>query len=110
MQLFVGTPNLGSRCIQLSDKLDNAGMEVEVKEKALAAYREFLTEKWSEDAMFMNYLEGLQLASACADAVALEGELSYEKMDTLLKLIAAVMTVRGSARDEYIASMELSRL
>ena len=58
----------------------------------------------------MNYLESVQFASACADAVVADGELTNEKMSLVLKQQAAVMTVRGSApREEYISSMALTR-
>jgi len=113
MQLFVGTPNLNARCIQLSQKLGGlvGSVEEDVKEKALQTYRSYLQEVWTEDAMFMNYLEGLQFASACADIVASGNELSAENMNEILSSQAAVMTLRGeSARLEYIDSMRLSRL
>jgi hypothetical protein len=51
-------------------------------DRAITEYREFLESVWSEEAMFMNYLEGMQFASACADVVA-------------------------STRDEYIAAFEI---
>ncbi len=113
MQLFVGTPNLEARCIQLSQKLGGlvSSVEEDVKEKALQTYRSYLQEVWTEDAMFMNYLEGLQFASACADIVASGNELSAENMNEILSSQAAVMTLRGeSARLEYIDSLRLSRL
>jgi hypothetical protein len=69
-----------------------------------------LEEVWTEDAMFMNFLEGLQFATACADMVIAGVELSKIEMSNILKNQAAVMTVRGTVRDEFIASMELSRL
>lgn len=51
--------------------------------------------------MFMNYLEGKRFASSCAEIVAAKNNLSKEDMSPLLKKQAAVMTVRGAARDEY---------
>ena len=110
LQLFVGTPNLDAKCIMLINKLSLGGFDEDVKQTALAVYREFLTERWTDDVMFMNYLEGLQFASSCADLLAREGELKKESMEQILSKQANVMTVRGSARDEYVTSMELSRL
>jgi len=110
LQLFVGTPNLDAKCIMLVNKLSLGGFDEDVKQTALAVYREFLTERWTDDVMFMNYLEGLQFASSCADLLAREGELKKESMEHILSKQANVMTVRGSARDEYVTSMELSRL
>jgi len=108
MQLFVGTPNRESRVMQLEQKL--MGVDVEMKEKAIEVYNTFLAKVWAEDAMFMNYLEGLQFATACANLVMAGVELTETEMSNILKAQAAVMTVRGSVRDEFIASMELSRL
>jgi hypothetical protein len=108
MQIFVGTPNKGARVIQFEQKL--IGIDEISKEKAIKAYSNFLEEVWTEDAMFMNFLEGLQFATACADMVIAGVELSKIEMSNILKNQAAVMTVRGTVRDEFIASMELSRL
>ena len=113
MQLFVGTPNLESRCIQFHEKLNALRIEandVEKGDSLGARYKEFLHKVWEKDAMFMNYLEGLQFASACANVVASNLELTEEVMEEILEKQAAVMTVRGTARDEYVASMEMSRL
>ena len=60
--------------------------------------------------MFLNYLEGMQFASACASIVASGSELTDEEMARMLKAQAAVMTAKGAVRDEILASMELSRL
>merc|ERR1711957_755148 len=109
MHLFVGTPNLEARVMQFKHKL-LAHSNTQVKARVVANYRMFLASVWSEDAMFMNYLEGLQFASACADIVMSTNELTKDDMSVLLKKQAAVMTVRGSAREEYLSSMELSRL
>lgn len=110
IQLFVGTPNLNSRCIQFQQKLaTTVVLDEKTKGKALSSYTTFLESVWTQDAMFMNYLEGLQFASTCADIVASGDELTEEAMSLILKNQAAVMTVRGSARDEVIASMNLSR-
>lgn len=110
MQLFVGTPNLEARCIQLRQKLVGVAVSEERKQKAEETYRSFLESVWTEDAMFMNYLEGMQYAAACANIVASGAELTNDEMATILKTQAAVMTARGAVRDEYLASMEMSRL
>ncbi|KAL7551759.1 hypothetical protein ACHAWF_014948 [Thalassiosira exigua] len=110
MQLFVGTPNLESRVIQLHGQLAAVPVSPSAKDEAVEAFRSFLTSVWDEDVMFFNYLEGLQFASACADIVAKGGSLTVEKMDAILKAQAVVMTVRGQVREEYRASMGLSRL
>lgn len=110
LQLFVGTPNLQSRCILFQQQLSKISVESVVKEEAMKNYRSFLLSSWNETAMFMNYLEGVQFARACAAIVGNGKELTQETMATLLATQATVMTVRGSVRDEFIASMELSRL
>jgi hypothetical protein len=60
--------------------------------------------------MFMNYLEGAQFAAVCANIVASGSELTVEEMELFMTQQAAVMTVRGAVRDEYKASMDMSRL
>ena len=108
MQLFVGTPNRKSRVLQFEQKL--LGVNEESKAHAIEAYDNFLVKVWTHDAMFMNYLEGLQFATACANLVISGVELNETSMSNILTSQAAVMTVRGSVRDEFLASMELSRL
>lgn len=110
MTLFVGTPNLESRVIQLRNQLAAVPVSKSAKDDAEESVRSFLSSVWDEDAMFFNYLEGLQFASACADIVATGTELTEERMSSILKAQAVVMTVRGQAREEYKASMGLSRL
>ena len=110
LQLFVGTPNLEARMILFRQKLAAVPATEEQKKAALKTYREFLESVWTEDAMFMNYLEGMQFAAFCANLVASGTELSSAELESILKTQAAVMTVRGQVREEYRASMELSRL
>ena len=110
MQLFVGTPNLGSRCTQFRQQLSKVFADDETKQKAMQVYESFLSSEWNETAQFMNYLEGQQFASACADIVASGTELTNDVMKGILDVQAAVMTVRGTTREEFIASMGLSRL
>lgn len=111
MQLFVGTPNLESRVWQFKQKLSGK-VRRRVFKQAVQNFRDFLKSVWSQDAMFMNYLEGMQFAAACADLVddSTKAPLTPEEMSAVLKQQAAVMTVRGAAREEYTASMGLSRL
>jgi SpoVK/Ycf46/Vps4 family AAA+-type ATPase len=110
MQLFVGTPNLESRCVMFQQQLAKLPVDIAIADAAMHTYRSFLTDEWEGTAMFMNYLEGAQFARACADLVAKGAELTRDDMNRILKAQAAVMTVRGAVRDEFLASMELSRL
>ena len=109
MQLFVGTPNLESRLIQFRESLTPLSLPEEKKEKAEEKYQSFLKSAWTQDVMFFNYLEGLQFATLCASILEAEGDLSNEALSSILIAQASVMTVRGSAREEYVSSMELSR-
>ena len=111
MQLFVGTPNLEARCIQLRQRLSASSIDEGTIETAEAKYREYLQRVWPENAMFMNYLEGMQFASSCANIVLNNGVemLTDDCMETILNTQSTVMTVRGQVREEYIASMGLSR-
>jgi len=108
-QLFVGTPNLESRVIQFQDKLSGIVSDAETRANIIESFRQFLQSVWYKDAMYMNFLEGAQFASACADVVSSNGSISETEMSSLLRKQIAVMTVRGQARDEYIASMGRSR-
>jgi len=71
-----------------------------------------LNSVWSEDgdAMFFNYLEGKQFANSCANILASGRKVEAAELELILKKQAAVMTCRGSVRDEYKAQMGLSRL
>ena len=111
MQLFVGTPNLEARCIQLRQRLSTSGIDEETIQEATRKYRAYLQRVWPENAMYMNYLEGLQFAASCANVVINNGVelLTEEYMENSLNAQATVMTVRGQVREEYIASMGLSR-
>ena len=110
MQLFVGTPNLDARLVLFRNQLASVPVSQDIKNGAEESFRSFLLSTWKDDAMFFNYLEALQYASACADVVALGNTLTEDTMAAILKSQAVVMTVRGAVREEYIASMGLSRL
>jgi len=110
MALFVGTPNLQSRVVQLEQKLASLPLEETIQNATIESYRDFLASLWEQDAMFMNFLEGQQYAEACANAVSKGGKLTSETMQSLLDTQTAVMTVRSATRDEFTASMGLSRL
>ena len=112
MQLFVGTPNLNSRVEQLRQALEGVVASEEVKEETVRLYAEFLDSTWSldSDIMFFNFLEGRQSAAAVASIVSLGGRPPLkEEMEKNLMQQASTMTVRGSVREEFVASMELSR-
>ena len=110
MQLFVGTPNLGARTTQLRNELANVPAPLEPKNDAVLAYQNFLQDKWEENAKFMNYLEGVQFARACANQVRTGEVLDEEYMSRIFQSQVAVMTIRGPVRAEFEASMGLSRL
>ena len=97
--------------MQLRSQLASVPVSQSVKDDAEEAYRSYLGLVWSDDAMFFNYLEqGLQFAAVCCDVVAAGKLLTNERMSSILLAQAAVMTVRGTVREEYLASMSLSRL
>lgn len=110
LSLFVGTPNLDAKMKLFRDALSSVPVDDRLKETAEKSYHDFLHTVWEEDAMFMNYLEGLQFATACAKIVASGSPLSQEVLSTLMRSQSAVMTLRFSLREEYKASMNLSRL
>jgi SpoVK/Ycf46/Vps4 family AAA+-type ATPase len=110
MQLFVGTPNLSARTMLFRSQLASVPVAQDAKDEAEKSLTSFLSSVWEEDIMFFNYLESLQFASACADVVAKGNELTEDTMATILKAQTKVMTVRGAVREEFVASMGLSRL
>jgi SpoVK/Ycf46/Vps4 family AAA+-type ATPase len=109
MQLFVGTPNLEARVVLLNQRLASVPLSSEEKHIVVDKYTRYLEFVWTENAMFMNYLESKQYANAIGDIVASGSQLTEDEMSSILNAQAAVMTVRGPVRDEYIASMDLSR-
>jgi hypothetical protein len=110
MQLFVGTPNLQARGIQLKQKLADMAVDADTKQQAVEAYEAFLSSVWNEDAKYMNYMEGVKFAGACASIVARGSPLTEDQMMQLHKSQVTTMTVRGAVREEFDASMGLSRL
>jgi SpoVK/Ycf46/Vps4 family AAA+-type ATPase len=110
MQLFVGTPNLEARVILFRDQLASVPVDTDIKDAAEDTFRSYIQSVWNENIMFFNYLEALQFASQCADVIARGNELTEDAMAAILKSQAVVMTVRGAVREEYVASMGLSRL
>jgi hypothetical protein len=79
MQIFVGTPNLESRVCHFEENLSGAGVDEETRSNQTGKFRSFLKSVWSQDLMFMNYLEGLQFAAACADIVKSGSRLSNKR-------------------------------
>jgi hypothetical protein len=100
-------------------------------ERIVNTYRNFLRSVWAQDAMFMNYLESKQYASRVASIVEITSTssstsssnsnnststtttellLNEEELSKILSQQTAVMTARGSVREEYVAQMDLSRL
>jgi len=111
MQLFVGTPNLEARVIQFTNQL-LPSLSSDERARAIEVYSSFLRSVWEQEAMFMNYLEGMQFAAACA-ALVKNGpnhELDVHQMSSIFQQQASVMTVRSEVREEYLASMKLSRV
>ena len=106
----MGTSNLESCVIQFKSKLGNVGASGEQKEKAIDNHRKFLDSVWTKDAMFMNYLEGVQFSALCAGLVASGSEMIEEEMHRILEQQVAVMTVRGAVQDKYEVSVDISRL
>ena len=92
------------------NQLSSIPVDDALKDAAERSYHDFLNSVWESDAMFMNYLEGLQFAAACAKIVACGLPLNHDVLSSLMKSQSAVMTLRFSLRDEYKASMNLSRL
>lgn len=110
MQLFVGTPNRMARTLLLRQKLEDVAVDDDTKQEAIQSYETFLEKYWEEDAKFMNYLEGLKFAGACANLVAKGTVLEEEQLLNILNSQKVVMTVRGAVREEFVASMTMTRL
>ena len=118
LQLFVGTPNLPARVGRLRTRLaalEPAGGGAGV---VVAAFEAVMARRWSANARYLTFLETEKLAG---DTVALwaargGGEAAMPQaeleagIEALLATQAAVMTVRGSVREDFDAVMGLSRL
>ena len=74
-----------------------------------AAFEAFLQAHWTDGAMFLNFMESEQLSASAVGLVVSGVGLSEETLSPLLRAQAATMVVRGAVREEYEASMELSR-
>lgn len=127
LQLFVGTPNLRARVGRMRARLAAAlqacdeqacGAEEESggEQVLMEAFEAVLSSRWDATARYMTFLETEKLA---ADSIALymtartqpqlaQPELE-EAIERLLSAQAAVMTVRGSVRDDFDSSMGMSR-
>jgi hypothetical protein len=120
MQLFVGTPNLPARMMRFELKLKDLTPAVDASVRATAseAFEAMLARRWSTDAMFLTFLETERLAADSAALVAAratagteaEWEDLGEAFEAILNSQAAVMTVRGSTRDDFLESRGLSRI
>ena len=110
LQLFVGTPNLDARVSRFRSRLSGLGLDEDRATEATEAFRNFLAARWDRDAMFLNFLESEQFASAALSLVAADQDLDEAVLDPLFESQAAVMVVRGPVREEYQMSMGLSRV
>jgi len=119
LQLFVGTPNLNARMGRFHVRLGAMGLAEPAAASAAAAFEAVLARRWESDALFLTYLETEKLAAdaaaravaaaAGADAATL-GQSFERHFEALLDSQAAVMTVRGTVRDEFVDSMRMSRV
>ena len=110
LQLFVGTPNLPARLKRFRAKLADGGTDNEAE--AVKAFEAVLKRRWESDAMFLTFLETERLAADAALLVRTEEEAPpslEDAFDALLDQQAAVMTVRGTVRDDFLESRGLSR-
>jgi len=123
LQLFVGTPNLSARMgrfrARLASALEASGGGASGDGEVLAdAFEAVLRRRWVESARYMTFLETEKLA---ADSLALRFKGFWEggpqaeqpeledQIDRLLSTQAAVMTVRGTVRDDFDQNMNMSR-
>ena len=120
LQLFVGTPNLSARLGRFRARLAAARTALgtradsETAAEAETAFERVLMRRWHADAKYMNYLECEKLAAdavACWVAQGAAGtQLQLEEaFEALLNAQVAVMTVRGSVREEFDRCLALSR-
>ena len=123
LQLFVGTPNLAARMGRFAAKLEGSSPPLAqgsaAAAAASAAFERLLLRRWSDTAMFFTFLETERLAADAAALVAARLAAGEEPPDpealeaafeTLLDSQAAVMTVRGGVRDDFLTSRGMSRV
>jgi len=120
LQLFVGTPNLHSRMFRLRVRLDAAvaagALDVAAAGEAAEQFESLLSARWEGEAQFLTYLETEKLAADAVAAAIARAEAGGDapplerSYGALLEAQAAVMTVRGAVREEFVDSMRLSRV
>mmetsp|Transcript_6654 Transcript_6654/g.21324 ORF Transcript_6654/g.21324 Transcript_6654/m.21324 type:complete len:358 (-) Transcript_6654:194-1267(-) len=120
LQLFVGTPNLHSRMFRLRVRLDAAvaagALDVAAAGEAAEQFESLLSAQWEGEAQFLTYLETEKLAADAVAAAIARAEAGGDapplerSYGALLEAQAAVMTVRGAVREEFVDSMRLSRV
>ena len=85
---------------------------------ACQAFASLLERRWLDTAMFLTFLETERLAADAAALVAsgaaagedLEPEALEAAFERLLDSQAAVMTVRGTVREDFLTSRGMSRV
>ena len=73
-------------------------------------YMKNFARAWEREVQFMNFLESEKFAADVVAQLVRGAALDDDGLDALLQAQAAVMTVRGATRAEFVEVMGLSRL
>lgn len=114
MILMVGTPSLEARLQRLEAKMDS-GPAATVSEDQRAVLRQVLTDSYEADVQYFNFLENERLLEALVDIGARAHEEHKQPMALfaeardVVRAQSGSIVLRGTVREDYIASRSLSR-
>jgi len=122
MLLFVGTPSLAAREARLIAKLQATQLPPSEVATAALEIAAFMRREWEphaqgetgEDAevgglRFFTFAESERFLTVAVD-FAMRGTLSEQSLMTQYKSQLSTATIRGTVRDDYIVSEQMSRL
>jgi SpoVK/Ycf46/Vps4 family AAA+-type ATPase len=106
--LFVGTPNLSSRELRLSNKLEASRLTAVRRDEIRTLAVDYMTDNWKY-VRFMTFAENEALLNYIVDT-GLRGDLTKKSLALRIDAITKTATIQGSVQEDYIASESLSRV
>jgi len=119
MQLFIGTPTRQARVGRFSKTLAKSSSWAQrghssgdaATESAVSTFDAFLGETWQSDSMFLNYLESERFMLVAVEKCTAAADFTNDVLLGILDAQRGTTLLRDArARDEYTASMQLTRL
>jgi SpoVK/Ycf46/Vps4 family AAA+-type ATPase len=106
--LFVGTPNLSSRELRLSNKLEASRLTAVRRDEIRTLAVDYMTDNWKY-VRFMTFAENEALLNYIVDT-GIRGDLTKKSLALRIDAITKTATIQGSVQEDYIASESLSRV